>query len=52
MYNVIYYEVLTSSDDLYMFTSEKRLSSDEIAAKIGIEVDDLVQVDFWNIDDL
>lgn len=52
MYNVVFYEVLTSTDDLYRFMSEKRLTSDEIAAEIGVNIDDLIQVDFWDVDDL
>lgn len=42
----IKYEVLTETDDLYRFEAEKRLSDEEIAKRLGIDVEDLVQVDF------
>lgn len=41
------YEVLTETDDLYRFETERRLSDDEIAERLGIDVEDLVQVDFY-----
>ncbi len=40
------YEVLTETDDVYRFESERRLTTEEIAERLGIPTDDIVQVDF------
>lgn len=40
------YEVLTETDDVYRFTSVHKLSTEEIAEKLCISEDDIVQVDF------
>ena len=43
------YEVLTETDDVFRFESDRRLSTEEIAEKIGVNVDDIVQADFEEI---